>query len=421
MNKIKKLITSLEKNYDIKVQGIIDDYANLESVRVMASNAGVNPYVIRSILLQLQLKRPKSKRKVCVDEYYAMLNGENITEFTNELEADNDLLSKKVNTLERALVRARVDLNTYRKTVRYEAKGSLIEDRVMNLFSEVLKESVVAPVKYITGPKSTTSRAEYVPCLVISDVHAEESVEASQVGSLNTYNWEIMTNRLESVFCELVNSYKGEERVVVLIAGDMFSGVIHDQTENSTKPLAKAIVDLANQISDQINGLACIYDIVDVYCVNGNHSRLGEKIKTEAKGFDFEYIFGNMLKALCTDTNITIDISSTGFNHFKIKDTVVAVHHGDFFRQPVGSEPRDFRIYEAFKASTGEDARHIIQGHTHQFQVHNTSRGTSICNGSLIGSNNYGHTNGFVKIPASQTLVMFEPTGNIEYVKQIVC
>ena len=199
----------------------------------------------------------------------------------------------------------------------------------------------------------------------------------------------------------------------------MISGIIHDILESTTKPTAQAVHDLADLMFYYLSGAAMIFEQVDVLFVSGNHERLSERIKSNSKGFDFGYLFAQLLKAkLANQSNIKVEISTTGHVATKIGDKWAGGMHGDMYRG-AKSESRTFRVQAGFKAVLGIDVDHIFEGHTHKFSWHNTTRGASICNGTVMGVNSYGVASGFTPIRPSQTIVQFLPNGEIEAVRQV--
>ena len=253
----------------------------------------------------------------------------------------------------------------------------------------------------------------------MSDLHVEEAVTRKDVGALNEFNWEIMESRLDKFFVEWFNQYRGESRGMVMILGDVISGIIHDTLEHTTKPTAEAVHDLADILSGYFIAASCIFDTVDIHFVSGNHERISERIKSNNKGMDFGYLFAQILKAKLTGTtNISVNISTTGFVATKVGDKWVGGHHGDNFRGPK-NETRTVAVNEAFKRVLEIEVDHVFEGHVHKFSWHNTNRGASIVNGSLIGSNAYGLTNGYMAVRPCQTIVAFDPSGEIDFVKQV--
>ena len=200
----------------------------------------------------------------------------------------------------------------------------------------------------------------------------------------------------------------------------MISGIIHNVLENTSKPTTEAVHDLADILNSYIRTSAMLFDEVEVYFVSGNHERLTEHIKSNSKGFDFGYLFAQVLKAkLGNAVGVSMDISTTGYIATQIGNKWVGGHHGDMHRG-AKSETRTFKIQEGFKNVLGVDVYHIFEGHTHKFSYHLTNRGASVCNGSVIGSNTYGMTNGFTAVRASQTIVQFLPNGEIETVRCVL-
>jgi len=115
------------------------------------------------------------------------------------------------------------------------------------------------------------------------------------------------------------------------------------------------------------------------------------------------------------------EISTTGMITAEVGPGVFAgLHHGDNFRGQSNSAPRDLQILERFR-QLGIDVSHLVQGHTHLYESHVLpTGGFSICNGSLIGTNAYVHTNGFIPVSSVQVIGSWDGMGQLSTIKPLV-
>lgn len=422
MNNAQATVKALEKQYSLNIGALLEDYKEGATRAELATSYNCTEFVVRQILDKLGLPFKKSKRGVAYTrliESLAYASKEDMVKFDDIIE-ENEYIHKQLNLKDRALQRSRDEANYLRKITRENNRTVTLEDKVEELIKQALPisyEPKTINVKTITRSDKYSS---HVSSIILSDIHAEETVEPRDVGLLNKYNWGVMERRIEQLFSEWLNMYRGESRGVIFILGDVISGIIHNILESTSKPTAEAVHDLADMLNSYIRTSAMLFDTVDIHFVSGNHERITEHVKSNNKGFDFGYLFAQILKAkLDTAENVSMNISTTGYIATEIGGKWVGGHHGDMHRG-AKSEARTFRIQEGFKSILGVDVHHIFEGHTHKFSYHLTNRGASICNGSVIGSNAYGTTNGFTAITANQTIVQFLPNGEIEAVRCVL-
>ena len=418
---IKENTEELQDKFSFDMQDFLDLYKRKLPREDIAKRLELSEYAIRKIGNTLHLKWPKGKRAASYIKYMVELNADT----TNEEEAleqshkDNEYLTHKLKIANRALQRSRDEANQLRTHMRSINREDSLEQSIIDIVDKAVPMKNQTQV--VVNIKEPSNQYEHhVSALLLSDLHVEESVSIKDVGLVNEYTWDIMETRLDRLFSEWLSSYRGESRACVFLLGDVISGIIHDVLETTTKPTGEAIHELADILTDYFIGASEIFELVDIFVVSGNHERLTERIKSTSKGFDFGYLFAQILRAkLSSIRNINIEISTTGFIATRIGAKVVGGHHGDLFRGPTNSDARTFKIYEGFKNTLGYEVDHLLQGHTHQFQYFNTHKGSCVVNGSLIGSNAYGHTNGFVALRPSQTMISFLPDGEIEHVRQV--
>ena len=421
MSRLNAIVKELEEKYTFDINDLLDLYKRGMSRREVSERLGLSVFSTRQIFERLALS-PKKKQRAETYLKFWVEYGAGEANLQEELDApvkENKYLHKKLGVAERALQRSRDEANHLRGIIRKDVRKDSLQEQVVDLVEQALPIKDKRDFNVVVNTVGA-NYDEHVSCLLLSDLHAEEAVTKKDIGNNNEYNWEIMESRLDTLFGEWFNEYRGESKGVVVMAGDFISGIIHDQLESTTKPTAEAVHDLADILSGYMKSASVIFETVEIVHIGGNHERISERIKSSQKGFDFSYLFAQILRAKLSDTeNISLEISTNGYITFEAGEKVVGVHHGDLHRGPVHQEHRTFKVYEAFEKTLGTKIDHVIQGHTHQFGYCNTHKGACIVNGSLIGSNAYGHTNGFIALRPSQTIVQFSPDGEVETVKQV--
>jgi len=395
-------------------------YVEGKPIRVIANHVTWTIYEIRKWLLGEGLAIKVKDRSYSYAEYITRKGmTDDVDPIIYDWHEDKDAsLYKKLDTAERALIRARDELNYHRATKRKDERKESLVDQV----TEIIEASLGSQVKHTININQYPLGENFnlhTSMMLLSDIHAEELVTSKNVGNLNEYNWEVMEERVGKLFDEWLLVYRGEHQGVIFLLGDMISGVIHSTLEHTTKPTAEAVHDLAEFLSKRIAIAAAVFPKIHIGFVSGNHERIQEKPSTTNKGFDFGYLFAQILKAkLSPYTNVDIEISTTGFTTYVIGDKVCLAHHGDIFRGPF-STVRTTKIQASCEAVTGLKPDHIFEGHVHNFSHHNNSTGVSLINASVIGPNEYGLTAGFAPNRPSQTIVQFKPNGVVDAVKQV--
>ena len=410
MTQIEKLIENLEEQYNLSIDSFITYYVEGYTRSEIAEAMKTTEWSIRLIASALNLRFQKEHRANDYSLYVTRFSESAESMLQEKLAGKSeecDYLSRQLFNKEKALVEARYMLNSYRKEVRKQGASDSITGAIIEALGDSLeKPRVLMPAIPPLNRQNTCG----IQFALFSDVHAESSISNDDTG-LGDYSWEDTEIRIAEVFSEVSNLNCGEDRLLVVLAGDLIDGIIHDTLEATTKPTMKAVVDLVDIFAGHINGLVDRYDEVSVVVVNGNHSRLSEKIKSNAKGYDIEYILGHLLEAKLHD-KVNVTISTTGLAAFYLEDnTYIGIHHGDLFR---GATSNDLNVLQRFKQVYGQSPTHLMQGHLHKFSVSELpTGGIKIINGALVNPNAYAATSGFTLGAPSQTVGAFTHTGNI--------
>jgi len=418
---LTQVVKTLEEKYSVDMDMFMDFYKRKLTREDIAKKLEISDFVVRKIGDKLNLIWKKSGRVESFIKYTVELSADtvNAEEALEVPVKEVEYLTHKLNVATAAVQRSRDEANFLRNALRKNTRTDSLETKVLDIIEQALPIKQKTSINISINP-ACPSYASHVSAALLGDLHVEESVSPKDVGLSNEYNWEIMEGRLDGFFETWFNKYRGETRGVVFILGDIISGIIHDQLESTTKPTAEAVHDLADILHKYISTAACIFGNIDIHFVSGNHERISERIKSTSKGFDFGYLFAQILKAKLSGVpNVEMNISTTGYIATLVNGKVIGAHHGDLHRGPVHAETRTFKVYEAFKSVLGVEINHVFQGHTHQFGYFNTHKGACVVNGSLIGGNGYGHTNGFLNLRPSQTIVQILPNGDIDDVKQV--
>lgn len=416
------MIDSLEKNYKVKIKPILEGYKDLYSVKDIAELAGTTPYVVRSILLHLQLKRPKSKRITCYEELQAMLEDESIDEFTTELEDENLELHRKLRVQERALNRARFELNRYRKENRDLHKVEAVEDRCLDVFEDYLK--LAKPMKpkrnIVVAPRKELPQFGVIAML--SDVHLGEK-NGKDVPQ-NPVDYDVLLSRLDYYLDRVLQSPYQSKEIIVAQLGDMIKGIIHGGIFTSEGSFIESLNKAVDFSVYAYSTLASVYEKVHVYSVTGNHDRISENPKTVDKALDYTRLIDSMvarqLKALGYK-NIEIYVTDIPYHLVEVNGAEIIMFHGDTVRSySPSSDTQRAKLQDICLGFFNKNYTHALSGHTHKFEAcNNQYGGMNITNGSATGTNAYGTSNGMVDITPVQGIVYVDQRGKIEVVQPI--
>jgi len=421
MNKLQKLIKSLEENYKVDIAEIVDLYEQAWSVAAIAENQDVTPYVISNILKHLQLKRPKNKRDICVKEHYAMLNEESLDEYTEELEDENEVLFNKVNKLETTLIKTKAELNAKRKAQREAIKSEIITEKLLDALDKSLKTKTINKINVKLNKTSEIETDEGL-VIVLSDQHIGEVVGPDIVQ--NTYNYNEAIKRLDKFIGNVLMFPRQSRKITVVQCGDMLKGLIHGGLYTSEESFIESINKAVDYNVYLYNILAEVYDEVNIYSITGNHDRVTENPKVESKALDFTRLVDSMvsrqLRALKVN-NVNLYVTPTPYHLVEINTANVLMFHGDTVRKYNAADAGQRGLLQDLCLGTFKKPyTHAISGHSHSFVAcHNQYGGMNIVNGTLVGSNAFGVANGMRDICASQTICYIDTDGNLELVQAV--
>lgn len=230
------------------------------------------------------------------------------------------------------------------------AKVSHLNSRNRELLSEVsklsrivdLKETAAAQQieipKWELGPQNFS---KVTACAMLSDTHFDEYVDPAEINGINSYNRVIATERLKHFFKSLVklrNKYLTSievEQLVLMLAGDMVSGIIHDELRETNEfAITDTLVYYTELMCAGLLMLAEAYGKIFVPCVVGNHGRLTQKVRFKGAVKDnFDYLFYHMISsALRKEKRVTFAISESPDYIIKVYDTTFLLTHGNDFR-----------------------------------------------------------------------------------------
>lgn len=276
------------------------------------------------------------------------------------------------------------------------------------------------PPRWLTAPPKTSKKHHGTPWLLLSDLHLDEVVEPAELRGVNAYNRRIAEMRLRATFQSTVKvcrdfwtgvTYDG---IVVPLAGDLFSGDIHEElTQTNEDTMLGSILHWSDEIAAGLSLLADEFGRVHVPVVVGNHGRRSRKPRAKHRARDnYDWFLGHILaRTFKADKRLTFDVSESPDTLVQSYDTRVMITHGDQASGGGGIGgiwPPIMRL-DARKrqrqAAIDQPYDLLIMGHWHQLVF-----GPSfVVNGSLKGYDEYAAISNFGFEPPQQALWLMTP------------
>ncbi len=179
-----------------------------------------------------------------------------------------------------------------------------------------------------------------IPTLLLSDLHWGEVVLPEEVQGVNEYNMQIARDRLRRVVDKtksllrdhVVGDYPG---IVVCLGGDMVSGVIHDELEQTNDgTIMQQALDLHEHLLAAIKSLADEFGRVHLPCVTCNHGRSNRKWAAKRRAtLSYEWLVYQFLaRATADDPRISWQIPDSPDANYDLLGTRYRLTHGDGFK-----------------------------------------------------------------------------------------
>ncbi len=278
-----------------------------------------------------------------------------------------------------------------RRMLELENQNERLKTELDQLYHlDSVKKSLPVEVRPASDGREATAVA------IASDWHCEEPVDPEQMNGLNEFNLDVYRERAQCFFANLVRLVKKERRdiainnLVLALLGDFFSNTIHDDLAESNLLGPADAAELTKQTI--LGGIRHIRkklpDVkLTVVCHSGNHGRMTQKtrIQTERQN-SLEWFLYKSLSQIVDDPMVDWIIPAGYHSYVDIHGTVVRFHHGHMIRFGGGVGGITVPVNKAIAQwNKARKADLDCFGHFHQF----FDGGNFICNGSLIGYNDF--------------------------------
>jgi hypothetical protein len=300
-------------------------------------------------------------------------------------------------------------------------------DRKQNVYDERVVAAVEANLaraetKYQPSEiQHKDKRTEHEFVLLLSDLHAGETVSFEETGGINSYDWSIMLDRMDHLRTAIA-SYQDNRpypvnKLRIFALGDQLSGNIHAELEATNEiPLAEATVQLGADLAEWVESMTEIFPTVTFDGVVGNHPRAHKKPWAK-QGFDnADWTAYKIAEtALRRNDNIQFDIPKSSQHRVTVADNWnCLLFHGDGIRStmpgvPWGGVSRRVNALSAQYQSAGQPIDCYFLGHFHTANWVQTNAGWIGMNGSIKGPDEYSMKQFGGGSSPQQMLLTFHP------------
>lgn len=301
----------------------------------------------------------------------------------------------------------------YRQLKLERYNGTLID--VQKRFG--IKKNIAE--KLIFALSMNTDSASDTVVGVLSDIHFGEVVHGSAVFGLNKYDPDVAEQRIKQFFSELRKTAleRNAKRIVLLMLGDLISGMIHEElTNTNANNCVDQVESLCDILSHHINCLFAHFD-GEVFSAYGNHGRVTQKLQHKGGYNNFDTLLGNSLKHRVVVPFTVLKDELTIINLTEHAKAVVG--HGTYIRPShVAPQTKLFKALDQY-TKIDQNIKYLILGHLHNYMHFSRGYGKHVVvNGSVIGVTEFAVDLQFFGDP-SQTILVLDQSGDLVYSKEV--
>lgn len=265
------------------------------------------------------------------------------------------------------------------------------------------------------SPKKPSKANHAIVNLLVTDTHFDEVVRPEEVDFVNSYDRRIAEMRLKRCFektIELARDYLAGvtyDGAVLMLGGDIFSGNIHEELEQTNvSTLFDAVLHYVEIMQAGITMLAEEFGKVHVAGVVGNHGRQTKKPRAKNRARDnVDWLLYKLLaRDFKPDDRITFQVPDASDALINVYDTTFLLTHGDQFRGGTGISgalaPLMLGSHRKTRrqAASGHPYDVMVLGHWHQY-ISIPGKGLLV-GGSLKGYDEYAYVSNFEPEPPQQ-------------------
>ena len=275
-------------------------------------------------------------------------------------------------------IRLHDELTQINGLLRVQAREEAMMETAIEAAKEAAKiKSLDIPVKI---NKSHNSKQEGI--LAIGDWHYGVDINVFY----NTYNPDVCRNRIKKLASKCLDIIEKEnlKSVHVINLGDMISGRIHLPLRvNSRCDVVTQTMEVSELLAEFLS-LLSEFVFVEYYSVSDNHSRVEPNKKESLQTEAFSRIIDWYLKErLASNSNININDNEFGDDicSFNVFDHYVVAVHGD--------KDKSNKVITNLTMFVQDHLDLILTAHLHHFSADESNETLRLCNGSLMGCDDY--------------------------------
>lgn len=218
--------------------------------------------------------------------------------------------------------------------------------------------------------------------LHITDIHT--GIEINEFN--NIFNEDVLRERLESYTEKIIEIAKIQNAEnCYIVVSEILSGIIHNNLRlQNNMDLMEQFKYVSNLLSEMFITLEPCFNSINIYTVEGNHSRLIQNKEDSLQGENFDILLPFYLKARLQnyehiniyDNKVCQDIAM-----FHVRDNLVMASHGD--------KDNPSSVVQNFTMMFGEKPDIVMLGHRHVNSMETVYDTKVIQSGCISGSDPY--------------------------------
>lgn len=292
--------------------------------------------------------------------------------------------------------------------------------------SEYLEKNPIAAPAWAVPKKGSKPRGTAL--FMLSDLHLDEVVRPEEMQGVNAFNREIALMRLERAVTQVpvlakqfLNSYEYDGAVLIL-GGDIFSGLIHDELiELNEAPMLASLDYWLDPMAGVIELMAHEFKRLQIIGVFGNHGRNSQhkRYKGAAQNnFDW-FLYRQLQRHFAKNTDIEWNVPEAPDAYFELYGYQHLVTHGNQANggsgisgllTPISLLDHRKRKRDASIPTLGASS-HMWLGHFHQY----LPMGQVTINGSLKGYDDFAWAHNFPFEEPQQAFAVITPEHNVTW------
>lgn len=293
-----------------------------------------------------------------------------------------------------------IQLQDENHRLKTEIKNNQRESSIFKMLAEVIEQRPSFDYIPKLNIKSQKGKIVESACIILSDLHSDQTIKSERVNNLEEYNFNSFCRRaerlVETTIKHLTENLQGYsfETLYIFSLGDNIAGLIHNaQQHTEWQNVLKSSMACGDVIAKMIVDLSVYFKKIVYVGISGNHPRL-DIGKKDFRGahLNFDYLVNATAKSKCQNLidNGRLDfvIPDSWSTMVKIYDYNFHLSHGDTLTGCSLGIPfyalqrRSYRL-TSLGAIDGVVPHYQIIGHYHTQSSMSQTVGQLIVNGAF--------------------------------------